>query len=93
MTLFLKKPQKVEAVSVYWYEDNSGVKLPVSWTMDYSSEGEWYEFVPYTTDHFGVEKDQFNMVHPSTAVTADAIRLNIIPRNDKAVGILEVIIE
>ena len=93
VTLFLKRPQKVEAVSVYWYEDNSGVKLPVSWTMDYCSEGEWHEFVPYTTDHFGVEKDQFNMVHPSSAVTTDAIRLNVIPRNDKAVGILEVIIE
>lgn len=93
VTVSLKKSQKIEAVSVYWYEDNSGVKLPVSWTMDYFSEGEWHEFVPYTTDHFGVEKDQFNMVHPSVPVIADAIRLNIVPRKDKAVGILEVVIE
>lgn len=93
LTVFLKKTQNIGSVSVYWYEDNSGVKLPVSWTMDYRAEGEWKTFEPYTTDSFGLEKDQFNMVHPSSEIAADAIRLNIEPRKDKAVGILEIIVE
>ena len=93
ITVFLKKTQNIGSVSVYWYEDNSGVKLPVSWTMDYRAEGEWKTFEPYTTDSFGLEKDQFNMVHPSSEIAADAIRLNIEPRKDKAVGILEIIVE
>ena len=93
LTVFLKKPQNIESVSVYWYEDNSGVKLPLSWTMDYRTEGEWKTFELYTTDSFGLEKDQFNMVHPSSAITADAVRLNIEPVKDKAVGILEIVVE
>ena len=55
--------------------------------------GEWKTFEPYTTDRFGIEKDQFNMVHPSGPVMAEALRLNIVPKPDKAVGILEVVIE
>ena len=93
VTISLKKPQEIESVSVYWYEDDSGVKLPVSWTMDYMEAGEWKTFEPYTTDRFGIEKDQFNMVHPSGSVKAEALRLNIVPKPDKAVGILEVVIE
>jgi hypothetical protein len=93
VTISLKKPQEIESVSVYWYEDDSGVKLPVSWTMDYMEAGEWKTFEPYTTDRFGIEKDQFNMVHPSGPVKAEALRLNIVPKPDKAVGILEVVIE
>ena len=93
VTISLKKPQEIESVSVYWYEDDSGVKLPVSWTMDYMEAGEWKTFEPYTTDSFGIEKDQFNMVHPSGPVKAEALRLNIVPKPDKTVGILEVVIE
>ena len=55
--------------------------------------GEWKTFEPYTTDRFGIEKDQFNMVHPSGPVMAEVLRLNIVPKPDKAVGILEVVIE
>lgn len=93
VTISLKKHQKIESLSVYWYEDDRGVKLPVSWTVDYLDAGEWKVFKPYTTDRFGIEKDQFNMVHPSDPVTTDALRLDIIPLPDKAVGILEVLIE
>ena len=41
------------------------------------------------TESFGVAGDRFNMVHPSEAITADALRLKIVPRDDAAVGILE----
>lgn len=93
VTITLKKSQKIDNVSVYWYEDDGGVRVPASWTMEYRADGKWLPFVPYTTDHFGVEKDQFNMVHPESEISADAIRLNIIPKEKYVVGILEVVVE
>lgn len=93
VTISLKKAQPIESVSVYWYDDEGGVQLPVSWSMEYASDGRWYEFRPYTTDVFGIEKDRFNMVHPDTEITAEALRLTIQPRQDATVGILEVTVE
>ena len=63
--------------------------MPVSWSMEYRSHGEWHAFRPYTTDRFGVERDQFNMVHPDEQITADALRLKIVPKASAAAGILE----
>lgn len=88
--LALKKSMPVHSVSVYWYNDEGGVKLPSAWRMDYRSGGKWHEFDPYVTDNFGVAGDRFNMVHPSEDVTADALRLHITPRDDAAAGILEI---
>ncbi len=88
--LMLLKPTEIESVSVYWYNDNRGVKLPKSWSMEYCTEGKWYPYKPYTTDHFGTEADKYNMVHPAAPVMADALRLHITPRSDASVGILEI---
>lgn len=85
----LTKPTAVECVSVYWYDDGGGVQLPVSWSVEYRSQGEWHKFCPYTIGRFGVERDQFNMVNPDVPVTTDALRLKMVPRKDAAVGILE----
>lgn len=89
----LKQAQPLECVSVYWYNDNGGVKLPVSWSMEYRVSDEWHLFQPYVTDSFGVLGDQFNMVHPDKPIEVDALRLNIVPQADATVGILEVQIE
>ena len=96
VTITLKKEQNIENVSVYWCddeEDGSGVSVPASWAMEYRKDGKWQQFVPYTTDHFSVEKNQFNMVHPATEICADAIRLNIQPKENHAVGIFEIVVE
>lgn len=93
VTVTFKERQQVETVSVYWYDDDGGVRLPSSWTADYLVGDEWHTYVPYITDRFGVEKDQFNMVHPDSPVNADAIRINVVPRKGASVGILEVLIE
>jgi hypothetical protein len=61
--------------------------------MEYRSEGKWHKYVPYITDSFGVALNQFNMVHPASAITADALRLNITPRKDSTAGILELVVE
>ena len=89
----LRKRQPIESVQVYWYDDKGGVQVPVSWTMDYLLDGEWRVFTPYVTDRFGTYKDQFNMVHPDVVIEAEALRLNMTPREDSTVGILEVVVE
>jgi hypothetical protein len=89
----LKKPQQIESISVYWYDDKGGVQVPVSWNVEYQDQGAWRPFKLYVTDMYGIQPDQFNMVHPAEPFTTDAIRLNITPRRDATVGILEVVIE
>lgn len=93
VTVELRKEQPVESVSVYWYDDKGGVQLPVSWRMEYRRGGSWHAWPLYTTDHYGVQPDQFNMVHPGALLRADAIRLSIQPRPDATVGILELLVE
>lgn len=91
--IMLKKRQSVESISVYWYEDRGKVKRPKSWSVEYMLDGEWHEYAPYITDHFGIALDQFNMVHPSEPIEAEAIRLKVVPQKGYAVGILETIVE
>ena len=89
----LKSEQDVEAVSVYWYDDKGGVQLPVAWSIDYMSDGKWVEYKPYVTDHFGVDADKYNMVHPAAPVKTDLLRLKMKPKADATVGILELTVE
>ncbi|MBQ2374378.1 MAG: glycoside hydrolase family 127 protein [Alistipes sp.] len=89
----LRKKQPVESVSVYWYDDKRGVHLPESWSMEYKDGDEWKVFQPYITDRFGVEPNQFNMVHPEKSIQTQYLRLKIKPKSYAAVGILELIVE
>ncbi len=89
----LKKKQPIESVSVYWYDDKGGVQLPVEWNIDYFVDGEWHVFKPYVTDRFGVELDQFNVVHPAAPIEAEAIRINMMPKKESSIGILELLVE
>jgi len=89
----LKEEQEIESVSVYWYNDEGGVQLPESWNLEYHTNGKWNKFQLYVTDNYGVQADQFNMVHPAEPIKADAIRMNIKPKAIATVGILEVTIE
>ena len=67
--------------------------MPVSWKMEYKSGDEWKEFKPYITDRFGVEPDQYNMVHPDKEISTKVLRLKIQPKKESTVGILELIVE
>ena len=91
--LTLKNSQPIESIMVYWFDDNQGVRLPREWSVEYRHNGEWNVMQLYNTDMFGKLPDQFNMIHPSQEIEADAIRLIITPQPDYAVGILEAIIE
>ena len=89
----LKKKMPIESISIYWYNDNKGVKYPVSWHAEYRKDGKWHQYTPYITDSYATAGDQFNMVHPAGPVETDAIMLHITPQKDAAVGILEAIVE
>ena len=91
--IVLKKKTPINAVSVYWYNDNKGVKYPVSWRIKYYHDGEWHDFIPYITDMFGTSGNQFNMVHPTAPIEAESLMLIITPQKDAAAGILECIVE
>lgn len=91
--IILKKAQPIESLSVYWYNDNGGVQYPTAWTVDYRVNGQWVPMQLYNTDFYGTQPDQFNMVHPAEPITTDALRLNLTPRPDSTVGILEAVVE
>lgn len=78
---------------MYWYDDNGGVQVPQSWTLEYKADGQWKPFPIYVTDEYRVLKDQYNMVHPGEDIKAEALRLHIVPEADAAAGILSVQIE
>ena len=61
--------------------------------MEYKDGEEWKPFQPYVTDRFGVMPDQFNMVHPHGEVKTNVLRINMTPQPNKAVGVLELVIE
>lgn len=91
--LKLKQPISLQSLSVYWYDDEGGVQVPQSWSMEYLQDGEWQTFPIYVTDEYRVLKDQYNMVHPGNDIRPEALRLNITPKQDAAAGILSVQIE
>lgn len=91
--LRLRHAIKLQSLSVYWYDDNGGVKVPQAWSMEYLQDGAWHEFPVYVTDEYRVLKDQYNMVHPGNDISPEALRLNITPRKDAAAGILSLQIE
>ncbi|GAB6123218.1 glycoside hydrolase family 127 protein [Dysgonomonas termitidis] len=87
-----EKISNIKSFSVYWYDDNDGIKIPQSWSLEYSPDGQiWIPFPLYTTDTYSLIKDQFNLVHSSgDQCMAKMIRLAMTPRPDAAVGVLQV---
>ena len=90
----LEEPTDIQSISVYWYDDGDrgGVHIPASWNLEYRSENTWKPFPLYITDNYNTFKDQFNMVHPARKITTDAFRLNMQPRQDSCVGVLEILV-
>lgn len=93
ISITLEKPTAIQSVSVYWFDDNRGTKVPRQWSLEYETGGKWETFPLYLTDAYNVFKDQFNMVHPGKPVVTDKIRILMTPQPDSAVGVFEVNIE
>ena len=71
-------------------QDLFDVKFPKQWSLEVEQDGEWQPFELYTTDRYDTRANQFNVVHPAAPLRCDAIRINMTPQEQAAVGILEV---
>lgn len=80
----------IKSFGVYWYDDNRQINVPKSWSLEYKRNGQWQKFDLGTNDSFGTEKDTYNVVHPAAPLSCDALRIKIMAKEDKAVGILDV---
>ena len=84
------KPRQIRSIGVYWMDHyQHPVKFPKEWNVETRINGQWKPFELYTTDRYDTRANQYNLVHPAAPLTCDAIRLNITPRDEFAVGILE----
>ncbi len=91
LTYYFVKPIKISEIALYWYRDSFDIRLPMSWDIDYcDASGKWQKFPIYLTDSYSVLENQYNAVHPSGgAISATAIRVNIVPEKKYAVGVLQ----
>ena len=80
--------QKVESLGVYWFEEND-IAAPASWSMQYLKEGDWQPFEKYVTDFFGTDLNMYVVVHPAANLLCEGLRLEIVPQEGKAVGLLD----
>ena len=49
----------------------------------------WHPFQLYVTDFFGFNKDMYVVVHPSSTLTCEGLRMSIKPQIGKQVEILD----
>ena len=84
------KARKVRDIGVYWMQDQQDVKFPKEWSLEVRNNGEWKPFELYVTDRYDNRANQYNVVHPAAPLTCDAIRIHMTPKEDAAVGLLEV---
>ncbi|TKG93586.1 hypothetical protein EYV94_17150 [Puteibacter caeruleilacunae] len=89
----LKEERTIRSISVYWYDDQGGVQVPQSWSLEYYKDGRYMPFELYVTDSYNSFKDQYNMVHPANELSCDRIRILMTPKANAAVGILDVEID
>ena len=81
--------KRLRNVGVYWMQDHSDVKFPAEWFLEIRQDGEWQPLELYVTDHYETRANQYNVVRPAASVQCDAIRLQMTPREDACLGILE----
>lgn len=84
-----REPTPIRSIGVYWYDDGGGVQLPEDWSVELRVGETWMPLDLYVTDAYQVRKDQLNIVHPSTPITAEALRVRMTPKPGACVGILE----
>ena len=83
-------PKKVRSIGVFWMDHyQHPVKFPKEWKIETLRGGQWKPFDLYTTDRYDTRANQYNVVHPAAPLTCDAIRIHMIPRDQNAMGILE----
>lgn len=84
------EPREIRSIGLYWFDNREEVRLPESWSLEVQQNGEWKPFELYVTDEYGVRVNQYNVVHPASPLTCDALRVRMTPQQDACVGILEI---
>ena len=87
---YFAEPREVRDIGVYWMQDQQDVKFPKEWSLQVRSNGNWKDFELYVTDRYDNRANQYNVIHPAAPLICDAIRINMTPSENAAVGILEV---
>ncbi len=83
--------RSIRSVGVFFMDRWQGdVRFPKEWKLEIEQNGQWQPFELYTTDQYDTRANQFNVVHPAAPTECDAIRIQMTPREETAVGILEV---
>jgi hypothetical protein len=80
------QPISTDAVDVYWWDDNQGVRLPKAARLSY---WDGKAFVPVSMDGtLGVERNRYNTA-TFREVTTSKLRLEIEPNGDFSTGVIE----
>jgi len=58
----LGKTKDITSIGVYWYNDNGGVKVPLSWQVEVPEAGSWKLLEIYNTDEYSTLLDAYNTV-------------------------------
>ena len=83
-------PKRIRSIGVFWMDHyQHPVKFPKEWKIETLHGGQWKPFELYTTDRYDTRANQYNVVHPAAPLTCDAIRIHMTPRDQNAMGILE----
>jgi len=87
------RKHELSKVKVYWFDDSGrgGCRVPKSWRILYRDANGSFQPVEDATS-YGIEKDKFNEVTFKPAKT-DAIKIEIVLRENWAAGVQEVVIE
>ena len=82
-------PAELSAIEVYWFDDTGAgeCRVPRSWKVFYKVGDSWVTV--YSTDAWGVAKDQYNRVTFETVKTS-SLKVEIQSQEDFAVGIHEI---
>ena len=92
----LKEARKIRSVGLYWFEigrHGAKVKVPGSWSLQYREDGQWKDLDIYVTDHYSVDTNEYNVVHPGAELVTKEIRIKVQPQPNSQVGILDVDVE
>ncbi|WP_306308134.1 galactose-binding domain-containing protein [Paenibacillus macerans] len=71
-------------VDVYWFDDDQGIDLPASYTIQYWNGSAWVNVSG--ASGYGVQPDRYNTT-TFTPVTTNKIRLNIVAKASTSTGI------
>jgi hypothetical protein len=86
----LREPTRVQRLSVYWFDDDRGIRVPKSWHLETPGPSGWQPVRPKPGQTFTTAPHQHNSVEMDEAVTG-TIRIVITPHSpDHCVGILSV---